>query len=52
MNLLRRKFLKTATYVGATVTTIGTLIPQTVLGAYTKAAFEARDISGALYSEM
>jgi len=54
MNLLRRKLLKTATYVGATVSTIGigVLVPQRVLGAYVKAAFEAKDVSGALTGAM
>lgn len=54
MNLLRRKFIKTATFVGAAVTTVGTgaLIPQRVLGAYAKAAFEATDVSGALNASL
>jgi sulfur-oxidizing protein SoxY len=54
MNLLRRKFLKTATYIGATATAIstGVLIPQRVLGAYNAAAFEARDVSGALTASL
>jgi sulfur-oxidizing protein SoxY len=50
MNLLRRKFVKTATFVGAAVTVAGggILIPQRVLGAYPTSAFKARDVSGAL----
>jgi sulfur-oxidizing protein SoxY len=54
MNLLRRKFLKTATYIGATTAAIGSgvLLPQRVLGAYNEAAFEARDVSGALTAAM
>jgi len=50
MNLLRRKFVKTATFVGAAVTAVGSgvLIPQRALGAYPQAAFEARDVDGAL----
>ena len=54
MNLLRRKFIKTAAFVGATVSAVGTgiLIPQRALGAYTKAAFDAKDVSGALTAAM
>ena len=54
MNLLRRKFIKTAAFVGATVSAVGTgiLIPQRALGAYAKAAFEAKDVSGALTAAM
>jgi sulfur-oxidizing protein SoxY len=54
MNLLRRKFLKTATYVGATASAIGAgvLIPQRVLGAYNTAAFEAKDVNGAISATM
>ncbi len=50
MNLLRRKFLKSATYIGATATVIstGVLIPQRVLGAYASEGFEAKDVNGAL----
>jgi sulfur-oxidizing protein SoxY len=50
MNLLRRKFLKTATYVGATASVIGSgvLLPQRVLGAYNADAFAAKDVNGAL----
>ena len=49
MNLLRRKFIKTASFVGGAVA-IGSsvLVPQRVIGAYMKAGFEARDIDGAL----
>ncbi len=46
MNLLRRKLLKTASLV-ATVGS-GVLVPQRVIGAYMKAGFEAKDVSGAL----
>ncbi|TNF86409.1 MAG: thiosulfate oxidation carrier protein SoxY [Gammaproteobacteria bacterium] len=53
MNLLRRKFLKTATFVGAAVTVgTGVLVPQRALAAYAKAAFEAKDVSGALTASM
>ena len=54
MNLLRRKFVKTATFVGAAVTTLGSgvLLPQRVLGAYAKDAFTARDVSGALTNSL
>jgi len=54
MNLLRRKFLKTATYVGATASAIGAgvLIPQRVLGAYDAAAFAAKDVNGAISASM
>ncbi len=50
MNLLRRKFVKTATFVGAAVTTLGSgvLLPQRAIGAYAEAAFSAKDVSGAL----
>ena len=50
MNLLRRKILKTATYIGATATAIstGVLIPQRVLGAYASEGFAAKDVSGAI----
>ena len=51
MNLLRRKLIKTAGAVGATVAA-GVLIPQRVLGAYAKAAFEAKDVSGALTASL
>ena len=53
MNLLRRKFLKTATFVGAAVTVgSGMLVPQRAIGAYAKAAFEAKDVGGALTAAM
>ena len=50
MNLLRRKFLKKATYVSVTASAIGSgaLLPQRVLGAYNADAFKARDVSAAL----
>ena len=49
MNLLRRKFIKTASFVGGAVA-IGSsvLVPQRVIGAYMKAGFEARDVDGAI----
>jgi len=53
MNLLRRKFLRTATFVGAAVTVgTGVLVPQRALGAYAKAAFEAKDVNGAMTAAM
>ncbi len=54
MNLLRRKFVKTATFVGAAVTVAGggILIPQRALGAYAQAAFDARDVDGALVGSL
>ena len=53
MNLLRRKFLKTATFVGAAVTVgSGILVPQRAIGAYAKAAFEAKDVNSALSAAM
>jgi sulfur-oxidizing protein SoxY len=54
MNLLRRKFVKTAAFVGATVSAVGTgvLVPQRALGAYTEAAFDAKDVGGALTASM
>jgi sulfur-oxidizing protein SoxY len=50
MNLIRRKLLKSATYIGATATALSTglLIPQRVLGAYASEGFAAKDVSGAL----
>ena len=50
MNLLRRKLVKTAAFVGSTVSLVGTgvLLPQRVLGAYATDAFAARDVNGAL----
>jgi sulfur-oxidizing protein SoxY len=53
MNLLRRKFIKTATFVGAAVTVgTGVLVPQRAIGAYMKAAFDAKDVNGALSAAM
>ena len=53
MNLLRRKFLKTATFVGAAVTVgSGLLVPQRAIGAYAQAAFEAKDVNAALSASM
>ena len=53
MNLLRRKFLKTATFVGAAVTVgSGMLVPQRAIGAYAQAAFEAKDVNSALSAAM
>jgi sulfur-oxidizing protein SoxY len=50
MNLLRRKFVKTATFVGATVA-VGSsaiLTPQRAIGAMDRAGFEAKSIDDAL----
>jgi len=54
MNLIRRKFLKTATYLGATASAIGAgvLVPQRVLGAYDAAAFAAKDVNSAISATM
>ena len=54
MNLLRRKFVKTAAFVGATVAVGSTavLMPQRAIGAYAKAAFEAKDVDGALNASL
>ena len=53
MNLLRRKFLKTATFVGAAVTVgSGILVPQRAIGAYAQDTFEAKDVNGALSAAM
>ncbi len=53
MNLLRRKFLKTASFVGAAVTVGGAVLtPQRALAAYNKAAFEAREVDGALAASL
>ena len=54
MNLLRRKFVKTAAFVGATVTLGSTavLMPQRAIGAYSKAAFEAKDVDSALKASL
>jgi sulfur-oxidizing protein SoxY len=53
MNLLRRKFLKTASFVGGAVV-IGSsvLVPQRAIGAYNEAAFKARDVNGALSASL
>ena len=50
MNLLRRKLVKTAVFVGTTASLVGTgvLLPQRALGAYAADAFAARDVDGAL----
>ena len=50
MNLLRRKLVKTAAFVGTTASLVGTgvLLPQRVLGAYATDAFAARDVEGAI----
>ena len=49
MNLLRRKFLRTASFVGAAVT-VGSavLVPQRAIAAYNEAAFQAKDVDGAM----
>jgi len=54
MNLLRRKFVKTTTFVGVTASAFGTgvLLPQRALGAYAKAAFEARDMNDAISASL
>lgn len=53
MNLLRRKFLKSASFVGGAVV-IGSsvLVPQRAIGAYNKAAFQAKDVNGALSASL
>ena len=50
MNLLRRKFVKTTTFLSVGVTLVGSglLIPQRALAAYATEAFAARDVDGAL----
>ena len=50
MNLLRRKLVKTAAFVGTTASLVGTgvLLPQRVLGAYATDAFAAKDVEGAI----
>lgn len=50
MNKQRRSFVKTASLVGAAVAAAGSgvLIPQRVLGAVPRAAFEADNVSAAL----
>ena len=53
MNLLRRKFIKTASFVGAAVTVgSGVLLPQRAIGAYMKAAFEAEGTSAAIKASL
>ena len=52
MNPLRRKLIQTASLSAAAVAAGGLLIPQRVLGAYVKAAFDADDVSGALSAAM
>lgn len=53
MNLLRRKFIKTATFVGTAVTVgSGLLVPQRAIGAYAAAAFEAKDVNAALSASL
>ncbi len=54
MNRQRRKFVQTASVVGAAVAAAGTgaLIPQRVLGAVSRAAFEADNVSGALTNSL
>lgn len=47
MNSKRRKLIQAAAAAGA-VASVGVLIPQRVLGAYVKAAFDAKDVSGEL----
>lgn len=47
MNSKRRKLIQAAAAAGAAAS-VGVLIPQRVLGAYMKAAFEAKDLSGVL----
>ena len=53
MNLLRRKFLRTASFVGAAVT-VGSavLVPQRAIAAYNEAAFKARDVDGAISASL
>jgi len=53
MNLLRRKFIKTASFVGAAVA-VGSsvLVPQRAIGAYMKAGFEAKDVDGAIQGSL
>jgi sulfur-oxidizing protein SoxY len=53
MNLLRRKFLKTATFVGGAVVIGGSVLaPRRAIAAYAQAAFEAKDVSGALSASL
>ena len=53
MNLLRRKFLRTASFVGAAVT-VGSavLVPQRAVAAYNEAAFKAKDVDGAISASL
>jgi sulfur-oxidizing protein SoxY len=50
MNTIRRKFLKSAMYIGASASAIGAgiLAPGRTFAAYATEAFSAKDISGAL----
>ena len=50
MSMLRRKFLKSATAVGAVASAVGVglLAPQRAMAAYLKAAFAADSVSGAM----
>ena len=53
MNLLRRKFIKTASFVGAAVAVgSGTLLPQRAIGAYMKEAFEAEGTNAAIKASL
>jgi sulfur-oxidizing protein SoxY len=54
MNLLRRKFVKTAAFVGATVSLGSTavLMPQQAIGAYAQAAFDAKNVDSAINSSL
>ena len=53
MNLLRRKFLKTATFVGGAVVIGGSVLaPRRAIAAYAKAAFEAKDVNSALSASL
>ena len=47
MNSKRRKLIQAAAAAGAAAS-VGVLIPQRVIGAYMKAAFEAKDLNGVL----
>ena len=50
MNLIRRKFVKTATFVGVGAALVGNglVFPGRALAAYATAGFEAKDVDGAL----
>jgi sulfur-oxidizing protein SoxY len=50
MNILRRKMLQSALFLGATVTAIGAglLVPGRAFAAYAAEAFAAKDVSSAL----